>query len=542
MKLNFNLRYFLIVIVFSLGVFSSCKLTKNISFDEKTYLFENQTDHESYFIKVDSVDGSYAEGKSYFLDGDDNVITPQFFKIEPVKRKSKIVLSDTTVISYKIKRNVSGVCRGWFLVEGEPEKKQFELSVYNVGDYQVFENRYKDEIFEVERIKDVKYADVKGFWTSIPDDTIDVGGIVKMGLLNSLKKRNLTLDMDVYIPKEDTLAKRPLMMFIHGGAFFIGDKATLPYRKWCTHFASLGYVCVSINYRMGFRVNSKAIERTAYQAAQDAHAAMRYLISKKDVYRIDPDFLFVGGASAGSITAMNLAYMRNENRPESSYSSLFMEDLGDLETSGNKIYNKFRIRAVANMWGTMYDLDLLKNSNAPIISFHGDEDVILPYGFGYPFRAIGEFQKVFFDEMYGSSYIHEKALELGIKSELHTFHGQGHSLHLDENRKLNENFYTIQNEIVDFFYEELIPHPAYIIPDKNDCQLFAIDTTDVVALDWNVVGGVSVEENNGKIRAFWFDDEPVHELKVSGYYSNGAGFEDVFVIKNVSENEDNSHK
>ena len=293
---------------------------------------------------------------------------------------------------------------------------------------------------------------------------------------------------------------------------------------------------------MGFRPNQKAIERTAYQATQDAHAAMRYLISKKDIYRIDPDFLFVGGASAGSITAINLAYMRNKDRPQSSYSSFFMEDLGDIESSGNGIDNDFKIKAIANMWGSIYDLNILKNENVPIISFHGDVDEILPYGKGYPFKAIGEFQKVFFDEMYGSSVIHQKANELGIRSVLHTFPGQGHTLHLDENRKLNENFYTIQNEMVDFFYDELVSNPAYIIQNKDDFQLFTIDTTDVIAADWNVIGGISIEENKGVIRASWFDDEPVQELRVSGYYANGAGFEDVFVIKNVKENEGNSYE
>ena len=288
---------------------------------------------------------------------------------------------------------------------------------------------------------------------------------------------------------------------------------------------------------MGFRINSKAIERTAYQATQDAHAAMRYIVSKKDIYRIDTDNLFVGGASAGSITAMNLTYMRNENRPESSYSSLFMEDLGPLETSGNNIYNKFKIKAVANMWGSIYDLEILRNSNTPIISFHGDEDIILPYRFGYPFRAIGEFQKVFFDEMYGSSYIHEKAQELGIRSELHTFHGQGHALHLDENRNLNENFYTIQNKITDFFYKELIPNPAYITQDNNDVQIFTIDTTDVATYDWGIVGGISIEETKGRIRASWFDDEESQILRISGQYKNGAGFNDVFVLKDIKGKE-----
>lgn len=33
--------------------------------------------------------------------------------------------------------------------------------------------------------------------------------------------------MDVYLPDDDTIKNRPLLMLIHGGAFFIGDKASL---------------------------------------------------------------------------------------------------------------------------------------------------------------------------------------------------------------------------------------------------------------------------------------------------------------------------
>lgn len=537
MKLKIFLRNFLIFTLFTVTLnFMSCKSSRDISDEYSNYIFENETDDITYFIKFDSIDGSYAEGRAYFIDKG-LTMESEHFSLSLHKRKCTITTLDSETYEYKIKKSDKEAHEGYFVKRNTKERKYFTLHPYQKDEYQPFNlNRYRKEMFDVERITNVKYADVEGFWTSIPDDTIDVGSVVKTGLFNSLRKKSLELDMDIYIPKNDTLSKRPLLMLIHGGAFFIGDKATAPYQKWCTHFASLGYVCVSINYRMGFRINSKAIERTAYQATQDAHAAMRYLVSKKDIYRIDPDYLFVGGASAGSITAMNLTYMRNKNRPESSFSSLFMEDLGPLETSGNTIYNKFKIKAVANMWGTMYDLDILKNSNASIISFHGDEDMILPYGFGYPFRAIGEFKKVFFDEMYGSSYIHERAKELGIRSELHTFHGQGHSLHIDEKRNLNENFYTIQNEITDFFYDELIPYPALIVQDKTDVQLFTIDTTDIVEMNWEIIGGISIEESYGRIRASWFEDESRHELRVSGYYKNGAGFEDVFVLKGISIN------
>ena len=53
-----------------------------------------------------------------------------------------------------------------------------------------------------------------------------------------------------------------------------------------------------------------------------------------------------GSANAigGSITAINLAFMRNKDRPQASYSSFMAEDLGNIETSGNNLRNKFRIK------------------------------------------------------------------------------------------------------------------------------------------------------------------------------------------------------
>lgn len=532
---------FLLIFSFVFFVFFmfSCKNAEDVIRDS-AYIFENQTDYKTYFVKVDYVDNAEVKGRIYLVD-DEMTMRAEPFIMNYNRKKYEVSFYDSITYVLKIKKNKNDRIEGTYA--DFYKKKKFVIYPYKVDDYHAFNlGRYRDEIFEVERISDVNYGKAKGFWTSIPDDTIDVVNIMKMSFVNSLKKKDLSLDMDIYIPKADTLEKRPLIMLIHGGAFFIGDKATIPYQKWCTHFASLGYVCVSINYRMGFRVNSKAILRTAYQATQDAHAAMRYLLSKREVYRIDPDYLFVGGASAGSITALNLAYMRNENRPAASYSSMFLDDLGDIETSGNEYTNSFKIRAIANMWGSIFDLKILENSNASIISFHGDEDVVLPYRYGYPFRALGEFQKVFFDKMYGSYFINQKANELGIRSELHTFHGEGHTLHLDEHRMLNDNFYTIQNEIVDFFYEELNPNPVYIAHDKSDVQLFTIDTTDVRIADWHVVGGMVLNESKGSVRASWFDDELYHELRVSGYYKNGLGFEDVYVIKEVRKYEDSSHK
>jgi ribosomal protein L21 len=291
MKSNFPSRFlFVLTVAFATINMFSCKSYDKL-FDTGDYIFENQTDYKTYFVKIDTIEDVKVNGRIYLVDNE-LTMRAETFTMTCKKNKCNLMFSDSSAFVLNIKRFKNERIEGTFVESSK--KKKFVMYKYKTDEYKGFNlGRYKNEVFDVERIPDVNYANVKGFWSSIPDDTIDVAGIIKTSVLNSLKKKVLELDMDIYLPKNDTLDKRPLLMLIHGGAFFIGDKATVPYQKWCTHFASLGYVCASINYRMGFRPSSKAIQRTAYQATQDAHAAMRYLMAKKDIYRIDPENLFV---------------------------------------------------------------------------------------------------------------------------------------------------------------------------------------------------------------------------------------------------------
>lgn len=311
--------------------------------------------------------------------------------------------------------------------------------------------RYKDEIFDVEVIKDVEYAHVIGYWDSYPDDSVNTKELMDF-VFSEHKKTELDLKMDIYLPKDDTLEKRPLIVFAHGGAFYIGYKAVSAYREWCSYFASLGYVCVSIDYRLGFPfLTTRNIEKCEYRAMQDAHAAFRFLIANSEKYGIDTNNIFAAGTSAGSIIMLAVAYMKNENRLKSTYRG---GDCGDIETSGNDYANTFEIKGLANMWGAVYDLSILENNNVPIISFHGDADKLVPYEKGLMMKTVWGLNLVH-KRMYGSSEITKKAQELGIKAVINTYPGQGHALHLDKDKKLNENFYDIQFKIRDFFFDLL---------------------------------------------------------------------------------------
>ena len=97
-------------------------------------------------------------------------------------------------------------------------------------------------MFEVECSRDVEYGKAMGYWCSmVGNEGENYGKIVKQGLKQTLRQRMLTLTMDVYQPKdrperklmreEGRAERRPLVMFLHGGAFYVEDfsrKAAVP--------------------------------------------------------------------------------------------------------------------------------------------------------------------------------------------------------------------------------------------------------------------------------------------------------------------------
>ena len=354
------------------------------------------------------------------------------------------------------------------------------------------------------------------------------GKIITSGIAKTISKKDFDLYMDIYLPKDDTMKQRPMVMFIHGGGFFIGDKRDNPIVLWCQHYAKMGYVAVSINYRMGFKPSKTSIERCGYSAAQDAHAAMRFLIHNKEKYRINPNYLFVAGSSAGGITTLNLAFMRNANRPESAEGGLFNEDLGNIESSGNSLKETFKIRCIANMWGSVHDINMINNAKISIISFHGDADKVVPYGADVPFKDLKlNISNLFFNKMYGSKAIHERAKKLGYREELHTFPGCGHAPHVDANNQPNEKFYFIQEKTTDFFYREFVPEEITIQPVTG--QTYAVNATGISTCYWRITGGLILSTNKGTVRAVWLPNASERKLECMGRLENGAGFSAEYV-------------
>ncbi len=96
------------------------------------------------------------------------------------------------------------------------------------------------------------------------------------------------LKLDLYLPDTRSEKPRPLIVWIHGGAWRAGSKNSNP----AARFVVDGYVSASIDYRLS---------QTAVFPAQihDCKAAIRWLRAHAGKYGIDPKRVAVWGSSAG---------------------------------------------------------------------------------------------------------------------------------------------------------------------------------------------------------------------------------------------------
>ncbi len=371
----------------------------------------------------------------------------------------------------------------------------------------------------IEKKENVVYGKADGYWVSNPEFEDNYLKIILKSILKTFKRKKLDLKMDLYLPK-DSISVRPLIVFIHGGAFYIGDKEAETMKTWCTHFAKLGYVTASINYRMGFKLNKTSIQQCGYEAIQDARAALRYLVANAEKYRIDTSNIFLGGTSAGSIIALGTAFWTTSNMPKFISTNDFVQQLGGLDEVCNEHRNKFRIKALANMWGAVYDLDELNGHPIPVISFHGTADAIVPSNEGIPFSTIGE---KLFDKMYGSEAIHRRLNTLNIRNEFYPLADAGHAPYQDKKGKPNDTYFFIQKHMTDFFKKELL-QAGEILHDKQGNSSYIFSRNDIRKIHWKAEGGLITRTEGNTVEVYWMKDAPSHTLSASGMLNNGSVF------------------
>lgn len=300
---------------------------------------------------------------------------------------------------------------------------------------------YTNPEYEISVERNVVYAQALGYRKDAPEDSKNALPLS----FSQGKMEPLDLDMDIYTPVGDDSLKRPLLLMMHGGSFFIGNKEETGQVAWCEYFASLGYVAVCINYRMGFNLGKKSYCKAEDRAVEDADAALKYLLGRDDL-RIDPDHIFAAGTSAGAIIALRLAFRGGCGARS--------EAGGGTGSATNAKHP--HICAVGNFWGSVRDLSILENSTTSILSFQATGDPIMPYEGGYPFKKYSWGPtRIFAPYMYGTKSIHDRAVQLGLRAEHHSYPLAKHRLHMNREGKLTPIFYEIRDRMAAFFGEQL---------------------------------------------------------------------------------------
>jgi carboxylesterase type B len=187
--------------------------------------------------------------------------------------------------------------------------------------------------------------------------TVTVTNNLTYGSAVNLSGQTITLQLDMYRPTGDTVTGRPAIVWVHGGSFCCGDKTSAELVDEATTFAKLGFVNVSINYRLespGCSGSFSNCGQAILEAWADAQSAVRFIRTNAATYGIDPSRIAIGGSSAGGITALNVGYASAED-PSAS------------------------VRAAQSISGAKFSSSAISAGDAAALDFHCTTDPLVSY-------------------------------------------------------------------------------------------------------------------------------------------------------------------
>jgi len=237
--------------------------------------------------------------------------------------------------------------------------------------------------------------------------------------VDTCDNRISNLVYDVYYPSNFnnySTCPLPAVILFHAGGFMecsnyrSGGITTI-----CAELAKRGYVAFSVEYRTG-RIKDPIATNTsvqqqlaAYRACQDARGAIRSIIKRQDnettgdiwndPYRINKDYIFVGGMSAGGVAAMNAAWYSNSmvydvfqgGTGSAAIQQALTSINADFYYGESTITYQSNIKGTVSLWSAVnipvyydtHEYDFFNSSLLkPHIAFHGKKDDVFPYDDG----------------------------------------------------------------------------------------------------------------------------------------------------------------
>jgi poly(3-hydroxybutyrate) depolymerase len=238
-----------------------------------------------------------------------------------------------------------------------------------------------------------------------------------------------TLLLDVYIDEAAAVSgRRPVMLHVHGGGFSAGSRKNVAQEMFNRHFAEMGFVSVSIDYRLALapdnKYNVKGIDEAVRIATEDLVDATAFILAKSDVLMADTFNIMISGGSAGAITCLALEY-----------------DLCNRADYTKKLPHNFNFSGIISHAGAIPskpDALVWAEKPCPMLLFFGDKDMLVPFDKG----EVGGLNWM------GSKYLHRQFEEMQVPHWVFEAKGADHVMAM---KPLTDN-----NEETDKFYRSFI--------------------------------------------------------------------------------------
>ncbi len=197
--------------------------------------------------------------------------------------------------------------------------------------------------------------------------------------------------LDVYAPKQ-RVQDAPVLLQVHGGAWVVGDKReqALPLML---HLAARGWVCVTINYRLGPRSRWPA-------QIVDVKLALRWIREHIAEFGGDPDFVVITGGSAGGHLSSLAALSAGDPEWQPGFESVdtsvracvpfygVYDFTNDWQTRRGGGFQRFLERAVMEkpyaegpeLWRRASPVHRVHADAPPCLVVHGSHDSLAPVG------------------------------------------------------------------------------------------------------------------------------------------------------------------
>ena len=167
----------------------------------------------------------------------------------------------------------------------------------------------------------------------------------------------------------------PVVIFLHGGGWVTGDKASIDSKKWIPEFSKAGFAVASVNYRL-------APETTFPGPVEDVKSAIQFIIDNAQKYSLNKDKIAIVGSSAGANLGMLAAFQINKEKPKTVKVIVDLWGPADLtdpnfneETKGyiNQFLGDSAKAAEAS------PINYVDKDSPAFLIVHGDRDSVVPY-------------------------------------------------------------------------------------------------------------------------------------------------------------------